>query len=162
MYLYFFFFFLLEDGNGLGKILLKISTVYKNSCCQVSTVFLHLIVALKGIIQKVIFVSELQSSPVRQKSMSLSRMKSWLLGYTIELCYNLVIIRLFIKAVEHANQSWCFAFLSVLLNVNLCYGFSFFSCFTNPVKGKHLKMRWMKSCWLPLFGVFFAPGGSHL
>lgn len=45
-----FFFVLLEDGNGLGKILLKISTVYKNSCCQVSTVFLQLIVALKGII----------------------------------------------------------------------------------------------------------------
>lgn len=47
---FFFFSFLLGDGNGLGKILLKISTVYKNSCCQVSTVFLQLIVALKGII----------------------------------------------------------------------------------------------------------------
>lgn len=44
------FLVLLEDGNGLGKILLKISTVYKNSCCQVSTLFLQLIVALKGII----------------------------------------------------------------------------------------------------------------
>lgn len=58
--------------------------------------------------------------------MSLSRMKSWLLGYTIELCYNLDIIRLFIKAAERSNQSWCFAFLEVLLYVNLCCGFPFF------------------------------------
>lgn len=47
---FFFFFSLLDGGNGLGKVLLKISTVYKNSCCQVSPVFLQLIVALKDII----------------------------------------------------------------------------------------------------------------
>lgn len=106
--IFFSFLVLLEDGNGLGKILLKISTVYKNSCCQVRMVFLQLIVALKGMLKKVIFVSELQASPARQKSMSLSRMKSWLLGYIVELCYNLDIIRLFIKAAERSNQSWSF------------------------------------------------------
>lgn len=50
VFVFFFFFVLLDDGNGLGKVLLKISAVYKNSCCQVSPVFLQLIVALKGII----------------------------------------------------------------------------------------------------------------
>lgn len=71
--------------------------------------------------------------------MSLSRMKSWLLGYTIELCYNLDIIRLFIKAEEHSNQSWCFLFLNVLLFLHSCYGFPFFSCSVNPMKEKGLK-----------------------
>lgn len=46
----FFFLVLLDGSNGLGKFLLKISTVYRNSCCQVSPAFLQLIVALKGTI----------------------------------------------------------------------------------------------------------------
>lgn len=71
--------------------------------------------------------------------MSLSRMKSWLLGYTIELCYNLDIIRLFIKAAEHSNQSLCFAFLNVFLYENLSYDFPFFFS-VNPAKGLGLKM----------------------
>lgn len=50
VFVFFFFFVLLDDGNRLGKVLLKISAVYKNSGCQVSPVFLQLIVALKGII----------------------------------------------------------------------------------------------------------------
>lgn len=94
--------------------------------------------------------------------MSLSRMKSWLLGYTIELCYNLDIIRLFIKAAEHSNQSWCFAFLNVLLYANLCYGFPFFSCSTNPMKGKGLKMRWDEKLLVSPFRGVLCPEGSHL
>lgn len=95
--------------------------------------------------------------------MSLSRMKSWLLGYTIELCYNLDIIRLFIKAAERSNQSWCFAFLEVLLYVNLCCGFPFFfSCSMSPVKGKGLKMRWDEKLLVSPFQGVLCPEDSRL
>jgi len=94
--------------------------------------------------------------------MSLSRMKSWLLGYTIELCYNLDIIRLFIKAAEHSNQSWSFAFLNVLLHVNLCYGFPFFSCSMTAANGKGLKMRWDEKLLVSPFQGVLCPEGSHL
>lgn len=94
--------------------------------------------------------------------MSLSRMKSWLLGYTIELCCNLDIIRLFIKAAEHSNQSRCFAFLNVLLYVNLCYGFPFFSSSTDPTKGKGQKMRWDEKLLVPPFQGVLCPEGSYM